>query len=95
MVLGGKDEGGKTVTILRQGRSNLKGHLNTIKLDCDDHCTTINVINSLNNKKIKIKIKKSKRTSQLPMALPEAYVTVSHFNSSPCLILFLYSSTKN
>ena len=25
---------------------------NTIKLDCDDHCTTINVINSLSNKKI-------------------------------------------
>ena len=24
---------------------------NTIKLDCDDHCTTINVINSLSNKK--------------------------------------------
>ena len=26
---------------------------NPIKLDCDDHCTTINVINSLSNKKIK------------------------------------------
>ena len=24
---------------------------NTIKLDCNDHCTTINVINSLSNKK--------------------------------------------
>ena len=24
---------------------------NSIKLDCDDHCTTINVINSLSNKK--------------------------------------------
>ena len=24
---------------------------NPIKLDCDDHCTTINVINSLSNKK--------------------------------------------
>ena len=24
---------------------------NTIKLDCDDHCMTINVVNSLNNKK--------------------------------------------
>ena len=24
---------------------------NPIKLDCDDHCSTINVINSLNNKK--------------------------------------------
>ena len=23
-----------------------------IKLDCDDHCTTTNVINSLSNKKI-------------------------------------------
>ena len=23
----------------------------TIKLDCDEHCTTINVINSLSNKK--------------------------------------------
>ena len=26
---------------------------NPIKLDCDDHCTTINVINSLSNKKKK------------------------------------------
>ena len=25
---------------------------NPIKLDCDDHCTTINVVNSLSNKKI-------------------------------------------
>ena len=25
---------------------------NPIKLDCDDHCKTINVINSLSNKKI-------------------------------------------
>ena len=24
---------------------------NAIKLDCDDHCITMNVINSLNNKK--------------------------------------------
>ena len=24
---------------------------NPTKLDCDDHCTTINVINSLSNKK--------------------------------------------
>ena len=24
---------------------------NSIKFDCDDHCTTINVINSLSNKK--------------------------------------------
>ena len=31
---------------------------NPIKLVCDDHCTTINVINSLSNKKIN-KIKKS------------------------------------
>ena len=28
---------------------------NPIKLDCDDHCTTINVINSLSNKNNKIK----------------------------------------
>ena len=28
---------------------------NTIKLDCDDHCATINVINSLSNKKDTIK----------------------------------------
>ena len=28
---------------------------NTIQLDCDDHCTTINVINSLSNKKRKRK----------------------------------------
>ena len=28
---------------------------NTIILDCDDHCTTINVIHALNNKKIKNK----------------------------------------
>ena len=27
---------------------------NPIKVDCDDHCTTINVINSLSNKKNKI-----------------------------------------
>ena len=26
---------------------------NTIKMDCDDHCTTKNVINSLSNKKRK------------------------------------------
>ena len=26
---------------------------NTIKLDCDDHCSTINVINSLSDKKMK------------------------------------------
>ena len=26
---------------------------NSIKLNCDDHCTTINVVNSLSNKKIK------------------------------------------
>ena len=32
---------------------------NPIKLDCDDHCTTINVINSLSNKK---KTKKKKRS---------------------------------
>ena len=32
---------------------------NPIKLDCDDHCTTINVINSLNNLK-KLKLKKMK-----------------------------------
>ena len=30
---------------------------NAIKLDRDDHCTTINGINSLSNKKIKIKYK--------------------------------------
>ena len=28
---------------------------NPIKLECDDHCTTINVINSFSNKKIKEK----------------------------------------
>ena len=28
---------------------------NPIKLDCDDHCTTINVMNSLSNKKKKLK----------------------------------------
>ena len=28
---------------------------NTIKLDCDDYCTTINIINSLSNKKVAIK----------------------------------------
>ena len=30
---------------------------NPIKLDCDDKCTTTNVINSLNNKKIFLKEK--------------------------------------
>ena len=33
---------------------------NPIKLDCNDHCTTINVINSLSNKIIKINVKKEK-----------------------------------
>ena len=33
---------------------------NPIKLDCDDHCTTINAINSLSNKKRKVKKKKKK-----------------------------------
>ena len=28
-----------------------------VKLDCGDHCKTVNVINSLSNKKIKIKKK--------------------------------------
>ena len=28
---------------------------NRIKLDCDDHCTTMNVINSLSNKKKEMK----------------------------------------
>ena len=36
-----------------------------IKLDCDDHCTTINVINSLSNKKRKRKKKKIDTISQL------------------------------
>ena len=31
---------------------------NPIKLDCNDHCTTINVINSLSNLKNKLKKKK-------------------------------------
>ena len=30
---------------------------NPIKLDCDDHCTSINVINSLSNKKRYTKVK--------------------------------------
>ena len=33
---------------------------NPIKLDCDDHCTSINVINSLSNKKIKKKQKNNR-----------------------------------
>ena len=35
---------------------------NPIKLDCDDHCTTISVINSLSNKK-----KFIKRSAELAM----------------------------
>ena len=31
---------------------------NPKKLDCDDHCTTINKINSLSNKKSKLKNEK-------------------------------------
>ena len=34
---------------------------NPIKLDCDDHCTTINVINSLSNKN-----KNKKKISRYP-----------------------------
>ena len=37
---------------------------NPIKLDCDDHCTTINVINSLSNKKLKLKKTKNQPTKQ-------------------------------
>ena len=33
------------------GVGDALGHGNPIKLDCDDHCTTINVLNSLSNKK--------------------------------------------
>ena len=38
----------------------VEGHAGVVgwkayKLDCDDHCTTINVINSLSNKKVKTK----------------------------------------
>ena len=32
-----------------------------MKLDCDDHCTTIGVINSLSNKKRKKKKKNSRK----------------------------------
>ena len=41
---------------------------NPIKLDCYDHCTTINVINSLSNKK-KVKKKKKKTSAQMPPSL--------------------------
>ena len=34
---------------------------NPVKLDCDDHYTTTEMINALSNKKIKIKIKIFKR----------------------------------
>ena len=42
---------------------------NPIKLDCDDHCTAINVINSLRNEKIKIK----KHTIQSKMGRRSKY----------------------
>jgi len=38
-------------TVWRVGDVPVVWDGNPIKLDCDDHCTTINVINSLNNKK--------------------------------------------
>ena len=38
---------------------------NPIKLDCDDHCTTI--INSLSNKKVK-KRKRKKKITEVKMA---------------------------
>ena len=40
---------------------------NPIKLDCDDHCSSINVINSLSNKKNKVqpKFKKTQKTLQV------------------------------
>ena len=40
---------------------------NPIKLDCDDHCTTINVINSLSNIKT-IKQKNHKTVSSVSAA---------------------------
>ena len=52
---------------------------NPIKLDCNDHCTTINVINSLRKIKNEIvkkkkKKKKKKKTAKLasPKRLPHA-----------------------
>ena len=41
-------------TVWRGGGGDVLGLWvgNPIKLDCDDHCTTINVIHSLNNKKV-------------------------------------------
>ena len=40
---------------------------NPLKMDCDDHCTTINVINSLSNKKNKNKKgKEQKRGDGVP-----------------------------
>ena len=41
------------VTVLGVGDALGLWDGNSIKLDCDDHCTTINVINSLSNKKKK------------------------------------------
>ena len=42
---------------------------NTLKLDCDDHCTTINVINSLSkkNKNSPFQLKKKKKKTLVYM----------------------------
>ena len=40
---------------------------NPINLDCDDHCTTINVINSLSKKEKKITIKTKHSSTQNPI----------------------------
>ena len=39
---------------------------NPIKLDCDDHCTTTNVINSLSNKIYIYKFKHWKKYNKIP-----------------------------
>ena len=49
---------------------------NPIKLDCDGHCTTINVINSLSNKKLKLKKQKRKKCL---IKTPDSYLQLIPF----------------
>ena len=45
---------------------------NVIKLGCNDHYTTINVINSVSNKKINLKQNKIKKKTEVTHLTPES-----------------------